>query len=110
MNKKILTFQITLLIVFAAGFSGMVLFTDAYDEVFTRIVSVTCLSCIKLDPKTSSEYLFDTVNNQDHPDFVLENLTKGPVFLAYRKDVCKACDEMEPLLPVSYTHLTLPTN
>lgn len=98
MNKKMLAFQITLFVLFAVGFSGMVLFTDVYDEVFDRIVSVTCLSCIKLDPKTSSEFLFKTVNNQDHPDFVLENLTKGPVFLAYRKDVCTACDEMEPLL------------
>ena len=98
MNKKILTFQITVFVIFAAGFSSLVFFTDIYDETLNRIVSVTCLSCIKLDPKTSSEFLFKTANNKAHPDFVLENLTKGPVFMVYRKDVCAACDEMEPLL------------
>ena len=133
--KKILALQITLALVFAGGFSSMIIFTDSYDQVFTRIVSVTCLSCIKLDPKTSSDFLFKTANGKNHPDFVLDNLTKGPIFLAYRKDVCTYCDEMEPLLmdifnisfekedvfyetvvfygndvtSVSYTHLTLPT-
>ena len=98
MNKKVLSFQITVFVIFAAGFSSLVFFTDIYDETLNRIVSVTCLSCIKLDPKTSSEFLFETVDNQVHPDFVLENLAKGPVLIAYRKDVCEACDEMEPLL------------
>jgi len=28
----------------------------------------------------------------------LENLTTGPVFLAYREDVCEGCDIMEPLV------------
>jgi len=98
MKKKILVVQITLFVVFAGGFGSMILFTDSYDQVFNRIVSVTCLSCLKLDPKTSSEFIFETANGKLHPDFVLDNLTKGPVFLAYRKDVCTYCDEMEPLL------------
>jgi len=96
--RKMLTVQITLLIVFSAAFGGIVFFTDVYDQVYTRIVSVTCLSCIKLDPKTSSEFVFKTANGEPHPDFVLENLSKGPVFIAYRKDVCTYCDEMEPLI------------
>ena len=96
--RKMLTVQITLLVVFSAAFGGIVFFTDVYDQVYTRIVSITCLSCIKLDPKTSSEFVFKTANGEDHPGFVLENLSKGPVFIAYRKDVCTYCDEMEPLI------------
>jgi len=98
MKKELLAVQITLFVVFAGAFGGMILFTDSYDQVFNRIVSVTCLSCIKLDPKVSSEFTFETANGKNHPDFILDNLTKGPVFIAYRKDVCEYCDEMEPLL------------
>lgn len=96
--KKMLAAQVVLLLVFSASFVGMIFFTDVYDQVYTRIVSVTCLSCIKLDPKTSAEFLFKTANGEPHPGFVLENLSKGPVFIAYRVDVCAYCDEMEPLI------------
>ncbi len=96
--RRMFSTQIALLIIFSSVFTGMVFFTDVYDEVYTRIVSVTCLSCIKLDPKTSSEFFFETANGENHPEFVLENLSRGPVFIAYRKDVCTYCDEMEPLI------------
>ena len=96
--RRMFTTQIALLIIFSSMFTGLVFFTDVYDEVYTRIVSVTCLSCIKLDPKTSSEFLFETATGENHPEFVLENLSRGPVFIAYRKDVCTYCDEMEPLI------------
>ena len=92
------TFQVSMLIVVSAALGGMIFYSGVYCEVYTRIVSVTCLSCIKLDPKTSSDFLFETANGESHPDFVLENLSKGPVFLVYRKDVCTYCDEMEPLI------------
>ena len=98
MKQEFLAVQITLLVVFAGAFGSMIVFTDSYDQVFNRIVSVTCLSCIKLDPKTSSEFQFKTANGKNHPNFILDNLTKGPIFIAYRKDVCEYCDEMEPLL------------
>jgi len=96
--KKMTTFQVSMLIVVSAALGGMIFYSGVYCEVYTRIVSVTCLSCIKLDPKTSSDFLFETANGESHPDFVLENLSKGPVFLVYRKDVCTYCDEMEPLI------------
>lgn len=96
--KRLIVIQIALLLAFSSGFIAIVSLSDSYEEVFTRIVSVTCLSCIKLDPKTYSDFIFKTANGQPHPDFVIENLTKGPIFIAYRKDVCVYCDEMEELI------------
>jgi len=45
-----------------------------------------------------TDFTFQTANGLPHPVFVLENLTKGPVFIEYRQDVCKACDDMAPLV------------
>lgn len=96
--KKMLVFQISLLIVFAGALGGMVAVTDVYDDVQTSIVSLICLSCIKLSTVSSANFTFETANEKPHPDFVLENLTKGPVFLTFRTNVCDYCDDMEPLL------------
>jgi len=97
--KKILALQIIALVLISGSLGGMFAFTDVYDEVHSRIVSVICLSCIKLDPIISLEFTFNTANGKDHPNFVIENLTNtGPLFLAYRTDVCAYCDDMEPLL------------
>jgi len=52
-----------------------------------------------MDPVSEFVFTFDTRDDITHPDFVLENLTeKGPVFLAFRADVCSACEIMEPIL------------
>ena len=72
--------------------------THVYSDVKDRIVSVLCLSCIKMDPKTVLEFRFETVDGKDFPEFILENLSKGPVFLHFRIDVCSACDEMDPII------------
>lgn len=96
--KKILALQITALILASGTLGGMFAFTDVYDEVHSRIVSVTCLSCIKLDPVISLDFTFDTANGEDHPKFIMDYLEKGPVFLAFRTDVCVYCDDMEPLI------------
>ena len=107
MNKKVIALQISLILVLSVGLGYMFAFTDVYAEVFFNIVSVTCLSCIKLQPVTSTDFTFNTANNKAHPDFVVENLSNGPVFLAYRTNVCEYCDEMDPVLMdifnVSYT-------
>lgn len=92
-----LAVQISAFIIVAGALGGILVFTDVYDDVQSRIVTVLCLSCIKLDPKTQLDFTFKTATSQ-HPDFVIENLTKGPVFLAFRDDVCQACDDMEPLI------------
>ena len=96
--KKILAIQISALIIVSGSLGGMLAFTDVYDEVHSGIVSVLCLSCLKLDPKTKTDFTFETADGEPHPDFVLENLTKGVVFLHYSEDACPGCDIMYPII------------
>lgn len=96
--KKILVVQISFLLIISGTLGGMFLFTDIYEEVQSSIVEILCLSCIKLNPKTSTEFTFETANGQPHPEFILNNLTKGPVFLQYSEDDCPACDIMFPVI------------
>ncbi len=96
--KKFLTLQICALILVSGALGGMFAFTPVYDEVRSGIVLVLCLSCLKLEPKTNAEFTFATADNQPHANFVLENLTKGPVFLHYSGDSCAGCDIMYPVI------------
>jgi len=96
--KKLLAVQISVFILISGTLGGLLAFTDVYDTVQSNIVSLLCLSCIKLDPKTQLDFIFETANGQQHPDFMLDNLTKGPVFLEFREDVCTACDIMAPVV------------
>ncbi len=99
MNEKyLISIGMTLAICISAGLGAMFFLTDIYNEIKTSIVDIICLSCLKLNPKTSMEFTFETANGQTHPDFVLENLTKGPVFLHYSEDDCAACDIMFPVI------------
>ena len=105
MNKKFIA-QSIIFILITGGLSGMLIGTDVYEEVHDGIVEVLCLSCLKLDPKTTREFTFDTANNAPHPDYVLDNLSSGIVFLHYSEDACPGCDIMLPvvqeLLSVDY--------
>lgn len=96
--SRILTIQVCLMVLTSGMLGGLLFYTNVYDDVKSRIVSVLCLGCLKLDPKTQLDFTFNTANDVGHPLFVLENLTIGPVFLHYRDDVCPACDEMEPII------------
>ena len=96
--KNIRIAQLTSIILVSGLLAGMFVFTPVYEEVHSRIVSVLCLSCIKLDPKTGANFTFQTANGKPHPSFVVKNLTKGPVFLHYTEDVCHACDIMLPII------------
>ncbi len=96
--KKILAIQISALIIVSGSLGGMLVFTGIYEEVHSGIVSVLCLSCLKLDPKTKTDFTFETADGEPHPDFVLENLTKGVVFLHYSEDACPGCDIMYPII------------
>jgi len=97
MNKKFLV-QIIALLLVSTSLSYMFVETDVYEETYSRIVSVICLSCIKLNRIYSADYQFDTANGKMHPDFIIEDLKEGPVFLSFRTDVCEYCDDMEPLI------------
>ena len=96
--KKMLVIQISALIIVSGSLCGMLAFSDVYEEVHSGIVSVLCLSCLKLEPKTKTDFIFETAYGEPHPDFVLENLTKGVVFLHYSEDACYGCDIMYPII------------
>jgi len=96
--KKMLAIQITALLLISGSLGGMLVFTDIYDEINARIVSVLCLSCVKLEPKLNLEYQFDTANGKNHPDFVLENILDGIVFLHYSAVACHGCDIIDPVI------------
>ena len=96
-EKQLASIGIALVICVSAGLGAMFVFTDIYHEIKSSIVEIICLSCLKLTPKTTMDFTFDTANGQMHPDFILENLTKGPVFLHYSEDACSACDVMFPI-------------
>lgn len=96
--RKFFVAQITIILIFAGGLSGMFLSTDIYENVQSRIVNVLCLSCLKLEPKTIVDFVFDTANEKAHPEFVIENLTIGPVFLHFSEDVCHGCEVMHPVI------------
>lgn len=96
--KKLLVVQIAFLIVFSSSFGYLLFATDTYEHVQSTIVSVLCLSCIKLEPKMVLKFSFETANGEPFPGFVLENLSKGPVLLHYRTDACAACDQMDPMV------------
>jgi hypothetical protein len=97
--KKLVVLQISLFIVFAGSFVGMLAGTDIYDNIKSTIVDKTCFSCIKMDPVSEFVFTFKTLDDKPHPEFILDNLTeKGPIFLAFRQDVCSACEIMEDIL------------
>ena len=82
------------------GFVGLLTFTDAYDAVQSEVVEVLCLSCLKLDPVLPDDldFTFETATGVPHPDFILDNLSSGIVFLHYSKDACAGCDVMLPTI------------
>ncbi|UCF50084.1 MAG: hypothetical protein JSU91_00980 [Thermoplasmatales archaeon] len=94
--KKLFTVQISLLLVVSVTFVGMLYYTDIYEKTQGGIVEVLCLSCIKLYPKTSTDFTFETGTGEPHPDFIWDSLREGPVFLHYSEDACAACDVMFP--------------
>jgi hypothetical protein len=96
--KKFLAFQICALLLVSGALGGMFAFTPVYNEVRSGIVLVLCLSCLKLEPKTNAEFTFNTADDRPHADFVLENLSQGPVFLHYSGDACAGCDVMYPVI------------
>jgi len=96
MNKtSFFAIQVCLILVFSGALGGVLFFTDVYDDVESKIVEVLCLSCIKLQPKTSKEFTFQTANKKSHPDFVVNTLkNRGPILIQYGEKACAACDNM----------------
>ena len=96
--NKMFAVQVTAFLLVSGALAGMFVFTPVYVEVRDGIVLVLCLSCLKLEPKAISEFTFETAGDASHPEFVLENLSQGPVVLFYSGDACAACDVMYPII------------
>lgn len=96
--NKLFVVQISILVISSGAFAGMLVYTDVYNDIKSTIVDTICLSCIKMDPVPKFEFTFKTADNRPHPDFILDNLSDGPVFLAFRADVCTACEVMDPII------------
>lgn len=96
--NKVFSIQIATFVIITGVFCGMVISTDVYDDVQLNIVTQQCLSCIKLDPILHLDFTFKTANGKLHPDFVLENLTSGPLFIYYSKDACPGCDIIKEVI------------
>lgn len=97
-KKKQFIAQVTVFILISSGISFMLVGTDVYDEIHDSIVEVLCLSCLKLDPKTVVNFTFETADNKAHPDYVLDNLSSGVVFLHFSEDACPGCEIMDPII------------
>ncbi len=96
--KAFFAVQLALLLTTSVALGGMMVGTEIYSDVHSRIVKVLCLSCIKLEPKTSATFTFKTATGGQHPEFITENLSRGPVFLFYSEDVCAGCEVMYPVI------------
>jgi hypothetical protein len=96
--KKMFAVQVAALLLVSGSLAGMFVLTPVYDEVRSGIVLILCLSCLKLEPKTIADFTFETADDRPHPLFMLENLSKGPVFLHYSGDACAGCDVMYPVI------------
>ena len=87
--------SLIILFIFIISFFSILFTSDVYNDVQRKIVEELCLSCIKLKPNTIKEYRFETSNGAPYPDFILENLSKGPIVLDYRITFCPGCIVLE---------------
>ena len=56
--EKIKIIRLCSIFIVCLGLLGMFVFSDVYDDTKANIVDVLCLSCLKLQPKTSSDFIF----------------------------------------------------
>jgi hypothetical protein len=96
--NKLFVFQVSMFLIFSGASVSLLVYTDLYSDIKSTIVDTVCLSCIKMDPAVKFEFTFKTADNRPHPEFILDNLSKGPIFLAFRANVCTACEIMDPIV------------
>jgi thiol-disulfide isomerase/thioredoxin len=63
-----------------------------------ELMETPCLGCLGLYPSFEIEFTFSTVDGKPHPDWVLDALEDGPVFIEFTQndEVCKPCARMRP--------------
>ena len=91
--EKILVLKIVVIIIFAGSLGSIITASDVYDDVQIKIVETLCLSCVKLKPILKGEYRF--LDEEQHPEFILENLSKGPILLDFTQTYCPGCIDLE---------------
>lgn len=66
--------------------------------ILQELMETPCLGCLGLYPSFEMEFTFETVDGKPHPDWVLEALEEGPVFIEFtQSDIrCPPCAEMRP--------------
>jgi thiol-disulfide isomerase/thioredoxin len=96
--KRLFAIQLGMLIVVGLTLGTVLTTTTVYSDVQDKIVKVLCLSCIKLDPKTTVDFTFQTADGRPHPQFIRDHLATGPIMIMYSEDVCAACEEMYPVV------------
>ncbi len=63
-----------------------------------ELMETPCLGCLGLYPSFEIEFTFETVDGKAHPDWVIDALDDGPVFIEFTQndEVCKPCARMRP--------------
>jgi hypothetical protein len=93
--EKLIVAQIAVFLIFTGSFGGMFVYTDIYEDVQSKIVETICLSCAKLDTNLPVQFTFETANDKNHPDFIIDILkNKGPILIQYGEKACAACEDM----------------
>ena len=67
--------------------------------VLESLMEAPCLGCLGLYPDVELDFTFDTVDELEHPDYVLDALKdKGPVFIEFTQndENCPPCKRMRP--------------
>jgi thiol-disulfide isomerase/thioredoxin len=63
-----------------------------------NLMEAPCLGCLGLYPSFEIEFTFNTVDGKPHPDWILDALDDGPVFIEFTQDDinCPPCARMRP--------------
>jgi thiol-disulfide isomerase/thioredoxin len=66
--------------------------------ILEDLMVAPCLGCLGLYPNVDLDFTFDTVDGQDHADFILDILPDAPVFIEFTQndENCPPCKRMRP--------------
>jgi thiol-disulfide isomerase/thioredoxin len=64
------------------------------------LMEAPCLGCLGLYPNIELNFTFNTLEDRPHPDWVLESLKDGPVFIEFTQndENCPPCKRMRPYI------------
>lgn len=84
-------------IIIVAGFLIIGTAAGSY-YLLEDLMVAPCLGCLGLYPNIELEFRFETVDDQEHPEFVLERLNEGPVFIEFTQndENCAPCARIRP--------------